>query len=103
MPLVFLGKLVKSWGQKTPRLKSYRKKLHRGGHYGPPYVIFVDNFLTEVFFDPNSSQVFLKTPKTHFKRNLESKIFFTGRVIRVFLLRGLNYEILFLDFFQLFN
>ena len=64
-----------------------------GGHNGPPYVIFFDNFLTEVFFDPNSSQVFLKTPKTRFKTNLESKIFFTGRVIRVFLLRDLNYEI----------
>ena len=23
---MFLGKLVKSWGQKTPRLKSYKKK-----------------------------------------------------------------------------
>ena len=73
-----------------------------GGHYGPPYVIFFDNFLLEVFFDPNSSQVFLKTPKTCFKRNLKLKIFFTGRVIRVFSLRGLNYEILFLDFFQFF-
>ena len=35
---MFLGKLVKSLGQKTPRLKSYRKKLHRGGHNGPPPV-----------------------------------------------------------------
>ena len=33
---MFLGKLVKSWGQKTPRLKSYRKKLHRGGKFAPP-------------------------------------------------------------------
>ena len=28
---MFLGKLVKSWGQKTPRLKSYRKNYIGGG------------------------------------------------------------------------
>ena len=58
-----------------------------GGHYGPPYVIFFDNFLTEVFFDPNSSLVFLKTPKARFKTHFESKKIFTGHVIWVFSLR----------------
>ena len=61
-----------------------------GGHNAPPYVIVFNNYLTEVFFDPNSSLVFLKTPKAHFKTHFESKTFFTGRVIWVFSLRGQN-------------
>ena len=55
-----------------------------GGQICPPYVIFFDNFLTAVFFDPNSSLVFLKTPKTCFKTHFESKKIFTGRVIWFF-------------------
>ena len=42
-----------------------------GGQICPPHVIFFDNFLTTVFFDPNSSRVFLKTSNTRFKTHFE--------------------------------